>query len=217
MIDTILFDMDGLLVDSEPYWKKAEKAVFGELGLVLNDELLREVMGFRLNEVVEHWYRYQNWPEPNFQKTEADIINCMKTMLSKEAVALPGVIESLEYSRKMGYKTALASSSSMQLIEVVVNKLGITSYFDLLYSAESEPYGKPHPAIFISAAKQLGSDPNTCLVVEDSLNGVIAAKAAKMLCVAVPEKEKQSDPKFSIADFKLESMHEFVACLESLR
>jgi sugar-phosphatase len=63
MIKAIIFDMDGLLVDSEPYWKIAEKICFGKLGLTLTDELLRQVMGFRLNEVVEHWYNYQPWGE----------------------------------------------------------------------------------------------------------------------------------------------------------
>lgn len=216
MINTILFDMDGLLVDSEPLWKIAEKKVFGALGLNLSNELLRQVMGFRLNEVVAHWYAYQPWPEPNFEATEEAIICCMEELLAEQAVALPGVLESLKYVQSQGFKTALASSSSMRLIEVVVNKLQIKSYFHLLYSAQSEPYGKPHPGIFISAAKQLGSDPSECLVVEDSINGVIAAKAAKMQCVAVPEAEKQHDPKFAIADYSLASMDEFIGVLTHL-
>lgn len=216
MIDTILFDMDGLLVDSEPLWKRAEKEVFGNLGLKLTDELLRQVMGFRLNEVVAHWYAFQNWPEPNFAKTEEDIITCMIAMLHEEAVALPGVIESLAFCREKGYKIALASSSSMRLIEVVVNKLNIKKSFDLLYSAESEPFGKPHPGIFISAAKRLGSAQSECLVVEDSINGVIAAKAAKMKCIAVPEPEKQNDPRFAIADYQLASMEAFIDCIQQV-
>lgn len=216
MINTILFDMDGLLVDSEPLWKIAEKKVFGALGLNLNDELLRQVMGFRLNEVVAYWYAYKPWPEPNFEATEEAIICCMEELLAEKAIALPGVVESLNYVKEKGFKTALASSSSMRLIEVVVNKLNINTYFDLLYSAENEPFGKPHPGIFISAAKRLGSATNECLVVEDSINGVIAAKAAKMVCIAVPELEKQNEPKFSIADYKLGTMEEFVACLKSI-
>jgi sugar-phosphatase len=216
VINTILFDMDGLLVDSEPLWKIAEKKVFGALGLNLNDELLRQVMGFRLNEVVAYWYAYQPWPEPNFTQTEEDIICCMEELLAEKAVALPGVLESLHYVQANDYKTALASSSSMRLIEVVVNKLNIKSYFNLLYSAESEAYGKPHPGIFISAAKLLGSDQNQCLVVEDSINGVIAAKAAKMLCVAVPEAEKQNDLRFAIADYKLQTMETFPAILREI-
>ena len=217
MVSTLLFDMDGLLVDSEPYWKFAEKKVFGALGLSLNDELLRQVMGFRLSEVVQYWYNYQAWPNPNFIQTENDIMDCMEAYMRSEAVALKGVMESLEYVKQNGYACALASSSSMRLIEAVVDKLNIRSYFNLLYSAEYETYGKPHPGIFITAATKLGSAPQHCLVIEDSLNGVIAAKAARMLCVAVPELEKQNDPRFSIADFQLKTMEEFPTLMNSLR
>jgi len=217
VVSTLLFDMDGLLVDSEPYWKFAEKKVFGALGLSLNDELLRQVMGFRLSEVVQYWYNYQAWPNPNFIQTENDIMDCMEAYMRSEAVALKGVMESLEYVKQNGYACALASSSSMRLIEAVVDKLNIRSYFNLLYSAEYETYGKPHPGIFITAATKLGSAPQHCLVIEDSLNGVIAAKAARMLCVAVPELEKQNDPRFSIADFQLKTMEEFPTLMNSLR
>jgi len=216
VIGTFLFDMDGLLVDSEPFWKRAEKEVFGALGLDLNDELLRQVMGFRLTEVVEHWYQYQPWSNANLQKTERDILDCMEAFMQQEASALPGVIESLEFIKAKNYSCALASSSSSRLINTVVDKLGIRDYFDLLQSAEYEPYGKPHPSIFLTAAQKLGTQPKYCMVLEDSVNGVIAAKAAKMACVAVPEYEKWEDPRFSIADYKLKSLREFPDLVRNL-
>ncbi len=217
MIDTLLFDMDGLMVDSEPFWKIAEKQVFGDLGLNLNDELLRQVMGFRLNEVVQHWYNYQAWLNPNFEKTENDIMDCMVSFMQKDALALPGLYTALTYAKKEGYKLALASSSSMRLIESVVDKLGVKNDFQVLHSAEFESYGKPHPAIFLTAAQQLGSNPKQCLVLEDSVNGVIAAKAAKMSCVAIPEAEKINDPKFSIADYQLKSLEDLPQLLAQLK
>src|SRR5574343_582703 len=174
--------MDGLLIDSEPCWKIAEKKVFGELGLHLSDELLRQVMGFRLSEVVEHWYHYQSWPNPDFMKTEQDILECVKEIIMERAEAMEGVYEILEKCKKAGYHLALASSSSLSLIEVVVDKLNIRQYFDVLWSAEFEPYGKPHPGIFISTAQKLEVDPKDCMVFEDSINGVIAAKDARMKC-----------------------------------
>lgn len=209
MINTLLFDMDGLLVDSEPYWKVAEKAIFSGFGLNLDDDLLRQVMGFRLNEVVAHWYHYQAWENPDFEATEKAIIDYMAALLQQHAVALPGVTESLSYAKEKGYKIALASSSSMRLIEVVTQKLGIKDYFDLCFSAESVDYGKPHPAIFLEAARILGSNPSECLVLEDSINGMIAAKAARMTCVVVPEEINRSNKKFELADYKLESLLEF--------
>jgi sugar-phosphatase len=209
MIKAIIFDMDGLLVDSEPYWKIAEKICFGKLGLTLTDELLRQVMGFRLTEVVEHWYNYQPWGEKNFEAVEADVLETVKQLIIENANALPGVIQTLELCKNNGYKIALASSSAMSLINVVVDKLNIRHYFDLLVSAEFEPYGKPHPSVFLTTAKKLNVLPTECLVFEDSVNGMIAAKAARMKCFVVPELEKQEELYWQLANFKLVSLEEF--------
>ncbi|MDP1725824.1 MAG: hexitol phosphatase HxpB [Bacteroidota bacterium] len=209
MIDTLIFDMDGLLIDSEPYWKLAEKEVFGELGLNLNDELLRQVMGFRLSEVVSHWYHFKPWPSPDFIKTEQDVLECVKQLIHDHADAMPGVYETLAASKSKGYKMALASSSAMSLIEVVVEKLKIKDYFSHLISAESDEYGKPHPGIFIRTAAIMNSKPANCLVIEDSVNGMIAAKAARMQCLVVPEPEKFEDGRFELADYKMRSLTEF--------
>lgn len=210
-INCFLFDMDGLLVDSEPLWKRAEKLVFGQLGLNLDDDLLRQVMGFRLPEVIEHWYRYQNWPNPDFQKTEREIIETMKLLIENEAVAMKGVYEVLEFLKSKGNKIALASSSSMELIETVVKKLNLSAYFDQLHSAEKEKFGKPHPGIFITAAESMNAKAHECLVFEDSKNGVIAAKAARMACIAVPETLHFNENWWSIADAKISSLDEYLA------
>jgi len=205
----VIFDMDGLLIDSEPYWRIAEKEIFGRFGLHLTDDLLRQVMGFRLNEVVQHWYDYQPWPNPDFQQTEKEIVDYMVEMISTKATALPGVYETLELFKNKSYKIALASSSNMRLIESVIEKLNIRHYFDVLWSSEFEPYGKPHPGIFLSTAQKLGVLPQDCLVFEDSINGVIAAKAARMACIAVPEQATYNDPRFAISDAKLKSLLDF--------
>lgn len=202
----VIFDMDGLLVDSEPYWKIAEKEVFGKLGLNLTDVLLRQVMGFRLSEVVKHWYHYQPWPNPNFEQTERDILNCVKQLIQQHANAMPGVYEVLTHCKNKNYKIALASSSAMELIDVVIDKLNIRHYFDVVWSAQYEEYGKPHPAIFLSVAKQLNIEPKHCVVFEDAINGVIAAKAARMYCIAIPEEVSYNDPRFAIADVKTQSL-----------
>lgn len=205
-IKAVIFDMDGLLINSEPYWKQAEKKIFGELGLNLDDDMLRQVMGFRLSEVVKHWYELQPWPQPDFKKTEEDILNDVTERILLHAEAMPGVYEVLEECRLAGYKMAIASSSAMRLIEAVVNKLNIRNYFYVTWSAEYEPYGKPHPGIFLSTAKLLGVMPEQCVVLEDAINGVLAAKAAKMPCIAVPEEATYDDPRFAIADKKIKSL-----------
>jgi sugar-phosphatase len=202
----IIFDMDGLLVNSEPFWKMAEKEVFGKLGLNLTDDLLRQVMGFRLSEVVKHWYHYQPWPNPNFEQTESDVLDCVKQLIHQHADAMPGVYEVLTHCKNKNYKIALASSSAMELIDVVIDKLNIRQYFDVVWSAQYEEYGKPNPAIFLSVAKQLNIEPKHCVVFEDAINGVIAAKAARMYCIAIPEEVSYNDPRFAIADIKTQSL-----------
>jgi sugar-phosphatase len=202
----VIFDMDGLLVNSEPFWKIAEKEVFGKLGLNLTDDLLRQVMGFRLSEVVKHWYHYQPWPNPNFEQTERDVLDCVKQLIHQQADAMPGVYEVLTQCKNKNYKIALASSSAMELIDVVIDKLNIRHYFDVVWSAQYEEYGKPNPAIFLSVAKQLNTEPKHCVVLEDAINGVIAAKAARMYCIAIPEEVSYNDPSFAIADIKTQTL-----------
>jgi HAD superfamily hydrolase (TIGR01509 family) len=209
--DAVIFDMDGLLIDSEPFWKIAEKKIFGRYGLTLTDEQLREVMGFRLSEVVQHWYTYQPWPEPNFEQTENAILSCVEELIIAQALPMPGVYETIQMVNDRRIKMAVASSSALRLIQAVVSKLQIQPYLSLLHSAEYEPYGKPHPGIFITTARELGVEPSRCLVFEDSINGVIAAKAARMKCIAVPEVATRNNPAFAIADVKLNSLTELFA------
>jgi mannitol-1-/sugar-/sorbitol-6-/2-deoxyglucose-6-phosphatase len=204
----VIFDMDGLIIDSEPYWKQAEKLVFGNLGLELTDTLLQQVMGFRLNEVVKYWYDYQPWPNPDFIETEKEITATVKKLIIDHAKAMPGVIPLLQALAQTDLKLAIASSSSMSLIQAVVQKLRIETYFDVLWSAEYESFGKPHPTIFLSTAHKLAISPSDCWVIEDSINGVIAAKAARMKCLAVPDLSQLHDPRFAIADKVIPSLEQ---------
>jgi sugar-phosphatase len=103
-------------------------------------------------------------------------------------------------------RVALASSSAYRLIRAVTERLGLADSFDCVYSAEEEEYGKPHPGVYLTAARRLGVAPTQCLAVEDSFNGVLAAKAARMKCVAVPEPAQRRDPRFCIADVVLDSL-----------
>jgi sugar-phosphatase len=208
--DAVIFDMDGLLVDSEPLWKIAEKQIFGKYGLVLTDEQLRQVMGFRLSEVVAYWYHYQPWPEPNFKQVEQDIIRMMQELITSHAQALPGVIDLIQFLAQSKKRMAIASSSHLVLIEAVVQKLGILENFELLYSAQFEKYGKPHPGIFIETCNRMQVDPTKCVIIEDSVNEVIAAKAARSFCIAVPELALQKDARYAIADAKLQTLEEIL-------
>ena len=112
---------------------------------------------------------------------------------------------------KENYKIGLATSSYEILIKCVLNTLEIKHYFDVTHSAEHENYGKPHPEVYINTAKMLGVSPLECIVIEDSLNGIISGKAAKMHVVCIPEKTHEINPKYQIADEILEDLNQFLA------
>jgi sugar-phosphatase len=127
------------------------------------------------------------------------------------------VAESVAACREAGFRIALASSSPMTLIDAVLHRFELGRSFEVVRTADDERHGKPHPAIYLSTAHQLGVAPDACVAVEDSVNGVLAAKAARMACVAVPAPELRGDRRLGIADVVLDSLHALDArCLDRL-
>ncbi|MFZ9612479.1 MAG: hexitol phosphatase HxpB [Crocinitomicaceae bacterium] len=208
--DAVIFDMDGVLIDSEPLWKIAMEDVFHSLGSTLTKSDFQKTVGLRIDEVVHFWNIQENWCVEDEQEIEEAIIVKMIELISQNAAPLAGVIETLEYLKSISIKIGLGTSSSNRLIQVVLNELNIHSYFDVTHSAEHEDFGKPHPAVYLHVAKELGVKPHKCLVIEDSFNGVLAGLAAKMKVVCIPEKTHHPNPKLSVADFHFESMVDFL-------
>jgi len=120
-----------------------------------------------------------------------------------------GVYEILKFMKGKNVKLAIASSSQLILIKTVVQKFGIEKYFDELYSAEMEEYGKPHPGVYITTAKVLDVAPERCVALEDSFNGLLSAKAARMKCICVPDESIKQSAKIAIADLVLDSLANF--------
>jgi sugar-phosphatase len=209
MADAVIFDMDGLLIDSEPFWRLAEVDVLSAVGVPIDDDLARLTTGLRTDEVVEHWYRQYPWEGPTKQEISAQIIRGVMDLVSARGEALPGVGDVLEGLAAAGYPMAIASSSASNVIAAVLERLGIGGYFRVVQSAEHEPYGKPHPAVYIEAARRMDVHPTRCVALEDSPNGVLAAKAARMRCIAVPDHALAHDRRFLIADAVLPSLAEF--------
>lgn len=204
----VIYDMDGLIINSEPFWRQAEIKVFATVGLQLTEADCIQTTGFRFDEVIDFWYNRQPWIGKTKQQIHDEVIDEMENAITHYATEMEGVHESLEYFKSKGMRIALASSSAMRLIKATVKKLGIEKYFELLVSAEHETYGKPHPAVFLRTAETLGIRPDACLVIEDSFYGLLAAKAAKMKCAIIPDPSTFNEARFVIADWKLNSLKE---------
>lgn len=204
----IIFDMDGVLIDSEPLWRKAMIAKFNAVGLPFDDDRCMQTTGLRIDEVTQHWYNLFPWPNVTPHQLAMDVIDEMIRLINIEGEAMPGVYETLKMLHSANYKIGLASSSSMVLIKAVVKKLAIENYFDAIHSAEFEKYGKPHPDVYIHTANLLNTPLRNCIAIEDSLNGLISAKAALMKVIAIPEAHNHHHAKFIIADKIIHSMQE---------
>ena len=206
---TIIFDMDGILIDSEPLWKIAEIEAFSKVGLNTTETDFEESVGLRIDEVVKLWHAKVRWTNKTVKEVEDDIVNILIREIKIQGKELPGVTNLLKDLKSNGYKIGLATSSYQRIIDAVLEKLNIGEYFDICHSAEHEIHGKPHPSVFITTAEKLGVSPIDCLVFEDSLNGVIAAKSARMKVIAVPEHSNSYNPKLIVADKIIDSLANF--------
>jgi len=205
----VIFDMDGILINSEPYWKAAEQTVFAAQGI--DPEIqhqLPDTTGLRIDQVVRLWLKVAGNNSVNAASITQQIIEYVIDKIIEERPLLPGVRHALQLCQQSGVKIGLASASPMSMITTVVNLFELTPYFITLSSAEALPYSKPHPQVYLNAAKALGVDPLHCLAIEDSVNGMVAAKAARMKVFTVPAHEQIEWPVWSLADRKLTSLSE---------
>ena len=209
LIKLVIFDMDGLLIDSEPYWQETERKIFAEYGLEITDDMQHDTFGLRTDEQIRYWYNYKPWKNPDFREVEEKYNTIIRSYFEDEAGLMEGAEYIIEFFENKGMSLALASSSSMELIRTFVDRFGFRNKFDLLYSAEHEKYGKPHPAVYLSTAQKMNVFPSSCLAFEDSLHGVVAARAAKMKVIAVPDNRHFNIPGYGVADMKLSSLKEF--------
>jgi len=206
-LKAVIFDMDGLLVDTETYWQKAEIAAFSEDGISLTVEDCKRAMGLRCDEAVAMFLERYDL-SLDVSRMVSSIESKVIAMAEREPKILPGVLEAIELFRGLGLQLAVCSSSSRRVIHGVLKAAGLLETFGNLVSAEHESYGKPHPAVYINTLKTLKVSHFEALVFEDSIFGIVAAKAAKIPVVAVPNILPRSDPRFGIADTVIDSMSE---------
>lgn len=208
-LNTVIFDMDGLLIDSEPLWNEAADEIFKQYGICISTEQYAATTGMRIKEFVLYWFRVNGILAENAAVAEEKIIQLVIEKVKTKGKAMQGIQHIFSFFISRKYKIGLASSSPMSLIDIVVDKLGIRNCLHAISSANHLPYGKPHPQVYLDCAAALGSDPHECICFEDSFNGLIAAKAAGMKCVVIPAKHDSNKPKFSAADLKISSLQNF--------
>ena len=212
-LNTVIFDMDGLLIDSEPLWGEAAHEIFGGYNFQLTKTQYATTTGMRTKEFVEWWFNYYKIDARYHEEAENAILQNVVEKVAIKGRALPGVEHIFNFFIQRNFKIGLATSSGKPLIDVVVDKLGIRNYLQSIESAADLPYGKPHPQVYLNCAAALNSHPTQCICFEDSFNGLIAAKAARMKCVVVPAPHDSKNEKFNAADLKISSLINFNSLL----
>jgi HAD superfamily hydrolase (TIGR01509 family) len=184
-VKAIIFDMDGVLVNSEPHHVKIEKQLFSQLNLNISEEEHSSYMGKSSEQMWTEIIRNHKLPYTagELAGKNTDIIIKYFSALH-EIELMPGIVNLLVKLYQKGIPMAVASSSDAKTIDIILSRTGLSNYFLYKVSSGLVSKGKPEPDIYLYTAGLLGVKPEECLVVEDSVNGMKAAKAANMLCVA---------------------------------
>ncbi len=199
----VIFDMDGVLIDSEKFWTQAEKEVFSGLGVKVSEKYSKITKSMTTSEVTKFWFNKYPWQGKDLETVEQMVISRVIELIKTKNCQITGVKQFIEKLKTNKYKIGLATNSPNKIIPVVLDKLDILHLFDSISSAEFEIKGKPDPAIYFNAAKNLGIKPEECIVIEDSYTGMIAAKNAGMTVVAFTNGNKKID--FEIADYQIDN------------
>jgi putative hydrolase of the HAD superfamily len=207
LIRAVIFDFDGLILDTETPWYMAYRHVFNQYGVDLTLEYWGRTIGtsFNLDEVV------RDLEAQSGRTVDRDHLNRetkqIYSRLMQEQSIRPGVLRYLSQAKELGLSIGLASSSRLVWIEPYLNKFDLYKYFDTIVTAERVTRVKPDPELYLTALQDLGIDGQKALAFEDSLHGLRAAKAANLHCVIVPN-EVTSQMNFEQYDLRLSSMEE---------
>jgi HAD superfamily hydrolase (TIGR01509 family) len=202
----VIFDMDGVLVNSEPFYVEVEQTNFKQLGLEISEKEHQTYQGTatdRMWQLIKERHRIDHPVEELVTMTNSLVTPYFNSLEKMEP--MPGVNNLIEKLKEKGVPLALASSSSSDVIEIILQKTGLKKYFDVVVSSQMAGASKPEPDIFLLTAKKLGVLPGKCVVIEDSTNGIKAAKSAGMYCIAFAgpgsELQDQSQADLIVVDF----------------
>lgn len=197
----VIFDMDGVIINSEALWKQAEKEIFTSLGVEVKDECSKLTKSMTTTEVTKFWYKKFPWQNIDLELVEQLVISRVLELIECENCLINGVKEFIEKLKRENYKIGLATNSPHIIVATVLQKHGISELFDVISSAEFESKGKPDPAVYLTTAKKLNVETNHCIVIEDSYSGMFAAKSAGMKVIAFTNGDTNIE--FEIADYKI--------------
>jgi HAD superfamily hydrolase (TIGR01509 family) len=215
-IQAAIFDLDGLMIDSEPLQLQAINRALAPLGIELTEAEWMRLVGQRSIEIIRQLKDLYHFDRDPAEIEAAKLHAYRQIIQEKDALKLmPGVREAMRACRTLQLKLALASSSVEADISIILSKFGLDSAFDVIVSGDQVAVGKPDPTIFLETARRLAVEPRKCLVLEDSPGGISAANAAGMLSVAIPNRfAAQQD--FSRANVVLKDLFEFTRDLPRL-
>ena len=207
MIEAVVFDLDGVIVDSEQVWDAAREGLARERGGRWHDKAQQDMMGMSSVE----WSRYMHdvigLKDPP-EEISAEVVRRLEATYREELPLIDGAPEAVARLVER-WPLAVASSSNRPIIDLVLELGGLDRYFEATVSSEEVPRGKPSPDVYLEAASRLGADPTKTAAVEDSRNGILSAKAAGMRVIAIPNKRfLPGEDALAEADVVLESISE---------
>jgi HAD superfamily hydrolase (TIGR01509 family) len=207
VIDAVVFDLDGVIIDSEHVWDDARESLAKERGGRWHEGAQRDMMGMSSVE----WSRYMHdvigLPDPP-KEISAEVVRRLEEIYRRELPVIPGAPEAVERLADE-WPLGVASSSNRPLIDLVLELSGLARFFRATVSSEEVPRGKPAPDVYLEAARRLGVDPTRSVAIEDSANGIRSAKAAGMRVVAIPNpRYPPSDEALRLADVTLAGVTE---------
>ena len=203
----VVFDMDGLLLDTESLWHRAESALFRQHGEQFTREDQLAVMGTGIEFSGRYYAERLGQPAARGGELVDEMHGYMLAELQREVLARPGAAELVERLRGQ-VRLGLASNSARQLVDVALATAGLADAFDAIVTAEDVEHPKPAPDIYLAACARLGVRPADAVALEDSAPGIAAAKAAGLACIAVPQ---FAETDVSVADRVIDSLEELLA------
>ncbi|MBD3628624.1 hexitol phosphatase HxpB [Cyclobacterium sp.] len=199
----VIFDMDGVIIDTEKIWKQAEKEIFSSFGVKVTEEHSKVTQSMTTSQVTQFWHEKFPWRHKSLKEVEQMVVSRVTELIASEECLIKGVKAFIEKLKSKNYKIGLATNSPYVLIPTVLDRFEIAHFFDTVSSAEFEEKGKPDPAIYYTTARKLHVDPKDCLVIEDSYSGILAAKQAGMTVAAFSNGNMQIE--FEMADYRIDS------------